>query len=413
MRFTPDAIYLDKRGRRYRRMNLEQRAQLRKRYIANVPLWRHPFVGYFMTLPLVGSVVLCTMYFVQAVGHLPFASSLYMLIVVLVALLWGVGPACFAIILSSIVLTHFAILPLTDLIGFDPNAWSQLLQLIPFVISGLIIALITSQREYARLRALAAEQELQSYAESLEETNQRLEDANQTKDRFLSIASHELKTPITTIRGQAQLMLRKISKGSSGGLDGISTSLERINEQTGRLTMLIDELLDVSSIRAGKVRLNLRSCDVRELCREVVEDQRLLSDRTITLTLPDAPLVMHVDVDRLSQVLTNLVSNAIKYSPASRPIEVALQQDDERVRICVHDYGRGISKDQQEHIFETFYRTPDAQSSAKRGLGLGLAITKDIVERHNGRIWVDSEKGKGSVFHVELPFVVQEPSVTI
>jgi Signal transduction histidine kinase len=413
MRFIPDAIYLDERGHRYRSMNLEQRAQLRKRYIANVPLWRHPSVGYFMALPLVGSVVLCTSYFVHAVGHLLFASSLYMLIVLLVALFWGVGPAFLAIILSSVALTHFFILPLNDLIGFDADAWSKLLQLIPFVISGLIIALITSQREHARLQALAAEQESQLYAESLEETNQRLEDANQTKDRFLSIASHELKTPITTIRGQAQLMLRRISKGSSGGLDGISTTLERINEQTGRLTMLIDELLDVSSIRTGKAHLNLRSSDIRALCREVVEDQRLLSDRTITLTLPDAPLVMHVDVDRFSQVLTNLVSNAIKYSPASRPIEVALRQDDEHVLICVRDYGRGISKDQQERIFETFYRTPDAQSSAKRGLGLGLAITKDIVERHNGRIWVDSEKGKGSVFRVELPLVVQESSITI
>jgi signal transduction histidine kinase len=289
--------------------------------------------------------------------------------------------------------------------------WQTVLQLLPFVISGLIIALITSQRERARLLALETEQELQTYAEELEAANQRLEDANQMKDRFLSIASHELKTPITTIRGQAQLMLRRISKKSPTDLNGITATLERINEQTTRLTMLIDELLDVSSMRAGKAQLNRRTCDIRDLCRQVVEDQRLLTGRPIGLTMPDTPQSMHVDVDRLSQVLTNLISNAVKYSPDNSPVAVVLDNQPECVTIRVQDQGRGIPKDQQEHIFETFYRTPDAQSSAKRGLGLGLAITRDIVERHGGKIRVESEENRGSTFIVELPLAVSESSV--
>lgn len=412
MRAAPGDIFVDKRGHRYRRMSLEQRAELRKSYIANVPKWRHPSVGYFMTLPMVGIFVLFTMYFLQIVGRFLFSSTLYILVVLFIALLWGVGPAMLAIVLSAIALTHFFIFPLETWYTIKLENWPDLLQLLPFIISGLIITLMTSQRERARLQALAAEQEAQLYAAELEETNQRLEDANQMKDRFLSIASHELKTPITTIRGQAQLMLRRIAKKSTDNLDGVETTLERINEQTGRLTMLIDELLDVSSMRAGKAHLNLRSCDVGELCREVIEDQRLLSSRKIALTVPEDPLIIQVDVDRLSQVLLNLVSNAIKYSPehSAIEVEVSMKQEEQHICISVRDHGHGIPKDQQEHIFDTFYRTPDAQSSAKRGLGLGLAITKDIVERHNGRIWVDSEQGKGSTFTVELPLVAQESS---
>jgi signal transduction histidine kinase len=407
MRTTPGEIYIDKKGRRYRRMSFEQRAQIRKRYIANVPKWRHPSVGYFSTLPLVGVIILCSVYLAQFMGHLLFSSSLYIL-VVCVALLWGVGPALFAILLSSIALYNFSVKPLMHNVWSD---WQTVLQLLPFVISGLIIALITSQRERARLLALETEQELQTYAEELEAANQRLEDANQMKDRFLSIASHELKTPITTIRGQAQLMLRRISKKSPTDLNGITATLERINEQTTRLTMLIDELLDVSSMRAGKAQLNRRTCDIRDLCRQVVEDQRLLTGRPIGLTMPDTPQSMHVDVDRLSQVLTNLISNAVKYSPDNSPVAVVLDNQPECVTIRVQDQGRGIPKDQQEHIFETFYRTPDAQSSAKRGLGLGLAITRDIVERHGGKIRVESEENRGSTFIVELPLAVSESSV--
>lgn len=410
MRAAQGDIYLDKRGRRYRRMSFEQRVQLRKRYIANVPRWRHPSVGYFMTLPLVGLVILCSVYLSQIMGHLLFSSSLYMLVVLFVALLWGVGPALLAIALSAGALDYFFLLPLHRLSMSD---WQNMLQLLPFVIAGLIIALITSQRERARLLAMETEQELQSYAADLEETNQRLEDASQMKDRFLSIASHELKTPITTIRGQAQLMLRRISKKSYGDLDGIATSLERINDQTSRLTMLIDELLDVSSMRAGKAQLNRRECDVNELCREVIADQQLLTGRILELHAPIVPIILQVDADRLSQVLTNLISNAVKYSPEECPVDVTLASDSDHVQIRVRDYGRGIPEDQQEHIFETFYRTPDAQSSAKRGLGLGLAITKDIVERHGGQIRVQSEKDKGSTFIVDLPVTVSVSTPTL
>jgi signal transduction histidine kinase len=403
MRAARSDVYIDGRGRRYKRMSFEQRVQLRKTYIANVPRWRHPVLGYIVAIPFVALATLGTWYLTQLLGHLVFTSILFIMAMVITALLWGVGPALFALLLSAVVLDYFYIQPSGQL-NFENGI--AMAQLAPFIVCGLIISLITAQRERARLQALAVEQELQSYAEELEESNRKLQDANQMKDHFLSIASHELKTPVTTIRGQAQLVLRRIAKqkhASTADMDGITAALERINDQTGRLTMLIEELLDVSSMRAGKAALNRRHCDLRALCAETVEDQRLLSGRQIVLDMPAEAIDISIDYDRMAQVLTNLISNAAKYSPEKKPIEVKLSRKPGAALLSVTDHGRGIEKDQLERIFETFYRTPEAQSSSKRGLGLGLAISKDIIERHSGRIWCESVVGQGSTFFVELP----------
>ncbi len=403
MRAARTDIFVDKRGNPYKHMSLEQRVALRKSYVATIPRWRHPLLGYIIAVLLAGLAVLGSLSLQHLLVHFVFPGTLSVLAILLVALFWGAGPALFTLVLSTLALDYFFVPPVMHVML---DNWQGELQLLPFVICGLAIALITAQRERARLRALATEQELQAYAEELELINQKLEDANQTKDHFISVASHELKTPITTIRGQAQLMLRRLArqKKTLPEMEGATQALQRIDEQTSRLTSLIDELLDVSSMRAGKAALQKKNADLGTLCREVIEDQRLLTQRQIMLKEPEAPVKMVVDRDRLAQVLINLVSNAIKYSPEDTPVEVKVSEDGgEYALIQVYDHGRGIAKDQRERIFESFYRTPDAQSSAKRGLGLGLAITKDIVERHGGRIWCESEIGKGSTFCVELP----------
>jgi signal transduction histidine kinase len=156
-------------------------------------------------------------------------------------------------------------------------------------------------------------------------------------------------------------------------------------------------------MRNGKATLHKHLHDLGVLSREVAEDQRLLTSRQIILDLPQQPIKMQIDGDRMSQVLINLISNAVKYSPDQTPVEVKLKAEQNVALLSVRDHGKGIAKDQLDHIFETFYRTPDAQSSSKRGLGLGLSIARDIVERHNGRIWCESAVGDGSTFFVELP----------
>lgn len=400
MRATRTSIAKNRRGRRLQHMSFEQRAELRKRYVANIPPWRQSIIGYILCIPLVALAILASLSLHSVLLHFYFPGTLLELAVLIVAVIWGVGPALLTVALSTLSLDYFIIPSPGQL---DLADWQGALQLLPFVVAGLTITIITAQRERARLDALAAEQEAQSYAQELETINQKLEDADQMKDRFLSIASHELKTPITTIRGQAQLMLRRLSKQKQPDMESLRTTLERIEEQTTRLTSLVNELLDVSRIRTGKMELRKRQCALEDLCREVVEDQRLLTGRTIRLRVPDTSVKMHVDSDRLSQVVVNLVSNAVKYSPDDGPVDVCLDQRDHAVLIRVRDRGKGIALDQQSHIFETFYRTPDAESSSQQGLGLGLAISRDIVERHGGRIWCESQPDQGSTFIVELP----------
>jgi len=394
---------------RLTRVRLYKDVALRKQYAATIPRWRRAPVGYFMSILFVGAALLGTLFFRYMPGVVVFSDSFFILSVLLTALFWGVGAAIFSLVLSSVLINYFFVSPVGQLNLYN---WNGVSQVLPFVIAGLVIALITGQRERARLQSLAAEQELQAYAEELEasneklkEVNHQLKDTDELKDRFLSIASHELKTPITSIRGQAQLAIRRLAKQktSTPEIEGMSTTLEKINEQTTRLTSLIDELLDVSSIRAGKVELHKRHCELVSLCRGIIEDQQLLTGRTIVLSAESPTINLSADCERLTQVIVNLVTNAIKYSPEGKLIKVSVQQEETHACIEVQDSGKGISEQQLPHIFDTFYRTPDAQASSKFGLGLGLAICKDIVERHGGRIWCESKVGKGSTFFVELP----------
>jgi signal transduction histidine kinase len=357
--------------------------------------WHHPWMGYLFSLPLLGLALLVVFLGQRWLPHFSFFDIPFFLAVIVVALSWGAGPALFTVVLSALVLDYFALPPLGTL---DIHTRMGLSQLLPFVVAAMMIALITTRREAARRHALLAEQEVQVHADELEQ-------ANQLKDQFLSVASHELKTPITIIRSYTQLLLIRLSKRSelSSAQGALRPTLEKIVEQTGRLNACVDDLLDLSRIRAGKMELRRARCELGEVCRAVVEDQRQLSGRPIELVIPPVALMLEADRDRMSQVVINLVSNAVKYSPEGCPVEVHLSQRGETATIQVCDAGPGIPVSQRKRIFEAFYRTPEAQGSSRPGLGLGLAICREIIERHGGRIWCDSCEGKGSRFTVELP----------
>ena len=264
-----------------------------------------------------------------------------------------------------------------------------------FIISAL------SGKTLAKERTVDQEPVLAFEPESHDETEQE----RQLKEHFLVMASHELKTPMTTILGQVQLMLRRLSQMPelSYELAAMRSALESVNGQTRRLNALVDDLLDLYHVRAGRVQLRLEACNLIDICREVVEEQRLLTGRTIELEVPPTPVMLQADTDRLEQVVINLVSNALKYSPESSPVKVLVDKHRDIGVIEVYDHGKGIPHNEQSHIFEPFYRGSDVQTTVKSGLGLGLTICKDIVERHSGRIWYRSRLGKGSIFIVELP----------
>lgn len=221
------------------------------------------------------------------------------------------------------------------------------------------------------------------------------------KEDFVSIATHELKTPVTSIKAYAQILLKRFGRE---GNEGAARMIEKMDVQLNKLIALIGDLLDVTKIEGGRLQMHEDFYDFNQLVMEVVEElQRTTDDHKIILTLNGAYKI-YGDKERIGQVLTNLISNAIKYSPAAGEIIVNSGVSDGEVKISVQDQGVGISKDHQEKVFERFYRVSGPGGDSFPGLGLGLYISHEIIKRQGGHIWVESEKGKGSTFCFTLPF---------
>lgn len=228
---------------------------------------------------------------------------------------------------------------------------------------------------------------------------QRMENENR-KDEFISMASHELKTPITSMKVFTQIL----QKPTSGITDEKPRRyLQRMDEQLDKLTHLVNDLLDVSKIQAGKLSFKKHTFSLHELLQEVVENmQEITKDHAIRIRGTNS-IAVHADRHRIGQVLINLLSNAIKYSPDNKEIIVTLAAKKDEVVVSVKDYGVGIDPIHQEKIFERFYRVYDNTDRTFPGLGMGLFISGEIIRRHTGRIWVKSKKGQGSTFYISLP----------
>ena len=275
--------------------------------------------------------------------------------------------------------------------------------ILSLLLSGFIITIARLRRK--RGRDLSNRMRPQIHAAKKVREEQELKQATKLEDQFIEVASHELKTPMTTISGHTQLLLRRLSRIQelSSEMAVIRKSLESIDGQTRRLNAIVNELLELSSIRAGKIDMHAEKCNLRDICCQVIEQQHILTDRYITLNAPMVSVLLEADCTRLSQVVFNLVDNAIKYSSPESQVEVYLSQDEEFALIEVHDSGSGIPEDERPHLFEAFYRGPYLQATPQSGMGLGLTICKEIVDRHRGHIWCESREEVGSSFFVELP----------
>jgi len=220
---------------------------------------------------------------------------------------------------------------------------------------------------------------------------------SEAKEAFLAVVAHELRTPLTAAKAQAQLALRQMPPDEEGAA---RRALNVISRQIDRLVKLVGELLDLNALEGGRLALRPTEFDFGTLLGEVVERTRALSaEHTMHFDLQPGMLIT-ADRDRIEQVVVNLLSNAVRYSPDGGRIDIELHAEGESLRLSVADQGLGIERDKQEMIFERFGR---AHGTAYGGLGLGLYITKGIVEQHGGRIWVESGRGTGSTFFVELP----------
>jgi PAS domain S-box-containing protein len=225
--------------------------------------------------------------------------------------------------------------------------------------------------------------------------------ARRIRDDFLGIASHELKTPLTTLRLTADGMANALAKGNAAP-ERLESKVQVIRKQLGRLERLIHDLLDVSRIAAGRLPLTLEDVDLSGVAQEVVErfGEELAAIGCETTVRAESPMSGHWDRMRLDQVVTNLMTNAMKYGK-KRPIEVVVDGDDATARLTVRDHGIGIAPEHQARIFGRFERAVSARDFG--GLGLGLWIISRIVQELAGRVRVESEVGHGAAFIVELP----------
>jgi signal transduction histidine kinase/DNA-binding NarL/FixJ family response regulator len=287
-------------------------------------------------------------------------------------------------------------------------------------VSGLV-ALVIEREQLTREREGA-----RAEAQALAETTRRM-------NEFMGIASHELRTPLTSLTANVQLATRQLrglsrsveavaSPGAAGEpesaalrarLERAELLLDRTNRQVRRLDRLVDDLLDVSRIQAGKLEMRCERCDLLDIVREAAQEQRAAWPRRhLALELPRrASLLIDADEDRIGQVVTNYLTNALKYSAKDQPVTLRVSVRGRQARVEAHDSGPGLTKEQQAHLFERFHRAPGItqQSGSGVGLGLGLHICKTIVERHGGKVGVRSAPDQGSVFWFTLPLADETP----
>ena len=262
-------------------------------------------------------------------------------------------------------------------------------------------AVTQAYRELEQLNR-TLEQRVQQRTSELQTANDKLQELDRLKSAFVSVVSHELRTPMTSIKGYVENLL----DGIAGALtEKQSRSLERVKHNIDRLTRMINELLDLSKIEAGRIELNLTPVPLLELAEEIAESYHAAAcEKSITLRTSPHPTLPMVkgDADKLSRILINLIHNAIKFTPHGGTIRIEGQLRGNAVELCVIDSGSGIPPHELDKIFDKFYWSESAPVEA-RGAGLGLAIAKNLVELHGGTIRAESTLGQGSCFAFTIP----------
>lgn len=239
-----------------------------------------------------------------------------------------------------------------------------------------------------------------------------LKEAERIKDEFIGIAAHELRSPLAILKGFAQMLLVQTARGKGPTLtDWQVEALQGIDQATLRLVELTEDLLDVTRLQAGRLTLHCEPTDLIALSQRVVRRMQMTTEQhTISLSTAVEHLVVSVDPRRMEQVLINIISNAIKYSPAGGPIAVTIRErdNDGSALITIQDQGIGIPLYQQARIFGRFVRADNVRAYGIGGTGLGLYLCRELIEQQGGRVWFESVEGQGSTFFISLPVVSDE-----
>ena len=368
--------------------------------------FRRPLAGYALAVTLAVVASLLTLLLATLSPSFSFFGLLNIFAVAVVALIYGAAPSLLTTIVSTALL-ELLVLPMTT--HGDGTRAATVVEILIFMVVGALIGVFASGTEQARRRAVSDHAAMEARELALRETNART-------DEFLSIASHELRSPLTSLKAALQLgkrRLRRVSEQPQPVVDLLSQIevvqglLSTAEQQVDRQDRLVGDLLDVSRIRANKLEFRLALCDLVSLVTDTVDEQRLSwPDRSITLEAPAEPLMLEADEQRIGQVATNFLTNALKYSPPDAPVTVTLLVEGDLARVAVRDWGPGLTTEQQAHIWDRFHRVPGIkqQSGSGAGLGLGLHISRTIIEYHGGAIGITSAPKQGSTFWFTLPF---------
>ncbi|MBI4631474.1 MAG: PAS domain-containing protein [Chloroflexi bacterium] len=271
------------------------------------------------------------------------------------------------------------------------------------VLGLMLIVEDVSQTSHAEQRMMQDRNELRLLQSQLARANEELQRINRFKSFLLSMAAHDLRAPLTSILGFAGLLT---NDPPVLGEPEQKQALAMIEAQGHRLEHLISDLLDLDQTERGKLVISFKLCELTELIREVMKPldvTRELRQITLKLDLPKMPVQLQADRERLRQILNNMISNAIKYTPEGGHIEVAARAESDDAVIQISDNGKGMTEEQLSHLFQLYYRTDDARQSKVKGTGLGLFIVKTLVDAHHGRIDVTSKPKQGTTFTVRLP----------
>ena len=256
-------------------------------------------------------------------------------------------------------------------------------------------------------KLILLEEALRKASDELEEKNRRLTELDKLKSDFVSTVSHELRTPLSIIK-----------EGISLVLDGITGKVNQKQEKIllvskdniDRLTRIINDLLDISRIESGKVELTKSIVNISDLTKQVYSEFKIEADKksqVLQIFLPKSSVDIYVDPDKITQILNNLISNAIKYTPSKGKIKVELEDKKDKVEISISDTGIGIANEDLPKIFDKFQQFDRKAGPGTKGTGLGLAIAKELIQMHKGKIWVDSKVHKGTKVTFALPKISQ------
>jgi PAS domain S-box-containing protein len=229
-------------------------------------------------------------------------------------------------------------------------------------------------------------------------TERKLND--QRKNDFIGMASHELKTPLTSLNAYLQMLQAKAVKAEDAFT---ANALDKATNQVKKMTTLINGFLNVSRLESGKIYINHQRFDMAALVKEVEDEARVMVNTHRIIFAPVEETIVVADRDKIGQVINNFISNAVKYSPINSTIQVACTTENDVACVSVRDTGFGISADDQAKLFERYYRVESQQTQTIAGFGIGLYLCAEIIHRHDGKIWVNSEQGQGSTFYFSIP----------